>query len=85
MATSYPLSTKILSCKGIVGPLYPYQGVTLDPIFQIFPRFWTFLVGSTDLYQLKYSGNRLRSPRLRSIFGLHQQLMSVPFLCSLFQ
>ena len=48
MVPLYDLSTTNFSCKVAIGPLNPHQGAALDPIFQIFPRFWSFLVGSTD-------------------------------------
>ena len=47
MVPLYDLSTTNFSCKVAIGPLNPHQGAALDPIFQIFPRFWSFLVGST--------------------------------------
>ena len=49
MAPLYDLSTTNFSCKVAIGPLNPHQGAALDPIFQIFPRFWSFLVGSTEI------------------------------------
>ena len=49
MVPLYDLSTTNFSCKVAIGPLNPHQGAALDPIFQIFPRFWSFLVGSTGI------------------------------------
>ena len=52
MVPLYDLSTTNFSCKVAIGPLNPHQGAALDPIFQIFPRFWSFLVGSTGFLLL---------------------------------
>ena len=62
MVPLYDLSTTNFSCKVAIGPLNPHQGAALDPIFQIFPRLWSFLVGSTGFFIFFYKIKKNQQP-----------------------